>query len=133
MMKPLQVKYIFIFWLLYEPLNCITLDYQMWVIINIVIVVVVAAFGWLLIKQKLRINLGHTNQCDQIWKIFVILNVFGNCLTIYLIFGKMLNFLWNFFNAIWHIFIVNNGQYVKNYVAIWSHWCQCRSTFWQVR
>ena len=39
-----------------------------------------------------------------------ILKVFGNCLRVYLIFGKMLNHLWKIFNAIGHIFIVTDWQ-----------------------
>ena len=39
-----------------------------------------------------------------------ILKVFGNCLRVYLIFGKMLNHLRKIFNAIGHIFIVTDWQ-----------------------
>ena len=42
-----------------------------------------------------------------------ILKVFGNCLRVNLIFGKMLNLLWKFLYAIGHLFIATNGQIWK--------------------
>ena len=43
-----------------------------------------------------------------------ILKVFGKCLRVYLIFGKMMTILRKFFYAIGHIFLVTNGQIWKN-------------------
>ena len=47
-------------------------------------------------------------KCDSI------LNVNRNCLRVYILFGKMLNLLWKFFNAIGHIDIVKNGSVWTN-------------------
>ena len=44
--------------------------------------------------------------------------VFDKFLTVYFLFGKMLSLLWQ----IWAIFIVANGQILKNNLTIWSHW-----------
>ena len=48
------------------------------------------------------------------WQYFKSL---GNCLRVFLIFGKMLNLLWKFWYAFGHIFIVTNGQIWKNYYS----------------
>ena len=53
------------------------------------------------------------------------LQIFGQFLTVYLLFGKMLNLLWQICDIIGLIFIVGNGQILKNNLTIWSH-CQCR-------
>ena len=49
------------------------------------------------------------------------LQVFGNFLTLYLLFGKMLSLLWQICDIIWLIFIVANGHILKNILTIWSH------------
>ena len=50
------------------------------------------------------------------------LQVFGKFLTIYCLFGKMLRLLLQICDIIGLIFIVANGQIVKNNLTIWSHW-----------
>ena len=50
------------------------------------------------------------------------LQVFGNFLTIYLLFGKMLSLLCQICDIIGLIFIVANGQILKNNLTIWSRW-----------
>ena len=52
------------------------------------------------------------------------LQVFGKSLTIYFLFGKMLSPIWQNCDLIELIFIVANGQLLKNDLTIWSHW-QC--------
>ena len=48
--------------------------------------------------------------------------VFGNFLTVYFLFGKMLSLLWQTCDIIGLICIVGNGQILKNNLTIWSHW-----------
>ena len=50
------------------------------------------------------------------------LQVFGNFLTVYFSFGKMLSILWQIWDIIGLIFIAANGQILKNNLTIWSHW-----------
>ena len=49
-------------------------------------------------------------QCDQIWQK---LKVFGYFWKGYLLFGKILNLLWQIFHANGLIYIVLNGQILK--------------------
>ena len=42
-------------------------------------------------------------------------------LSVYLLFRKILERLWQISNAIGQVFIDMNGQLLKNYLAIWSH------------
>ena len=41
------------------------------------------------------------------------------------VFGKMLRLLWRICYIVGLIFIVENGQIVKNSIDIWSHWFLC--------
>ena len=50
------------------------------------------------------------------------LQVFGKFLTVYFLFGKMLCLLWQICDIIMLIFIVANGQILKNNLTICSHW-----------
>ena len=50
--------------------------------------------------------------------------VFCNSLTVYFLFGKMLSILCQICDIIGLIFIVSNGQILKNNLTILSHWCQ---------
>ena len=43
-------------------------------------------------------------------------------LQVSLVFGKILNLLWQSLKAIGQFFIVVNSQILKNDLAIWSHW-----------
>ena len=52
------------------------------------------------------------------------LAVFGKFWVVYFLFGKMLNLLWRIFYIFGLIFIVENGQILKNYLTIWSHCTQ---------
>jgi len=57
-----------------------------------------------------------SGQSDQIWRNLPLLQkiqVFGKCLTVYLLFGKMLTQLWQIWYIIGLIFIVSNGKYLK--------------------
>ena len=49
-----------------------------------------------------------------------------NFLTAYFLFGKMLRLLWQICNFIGLIFILANGQILKNNLTIWSH---CKRLF----
>ena len=51
------------------------------------------------------------------------LQVFGNFLTVYFLFGKMLSLLWQICDIIGLIFNVANVQILKNNLTIWSHLC----------
>ena len=46
-------------------------------------------------------------------------------LSVYFLFGKMLRLLWRICYIVGLIFIVENGQIVKNSIDIWSHWFLC--------
>ena len=46
---------------------------------------------------------------------------FGKMLMVYLVFGKILNLLWQKYD-IWRIFIVTNGQILNSFRATWSLW-----------
>ena len=56
------------------------------------------------------------------------INIFGNFLRVYLVFGILLNLLWQTMIAIGQILIDVNGQKLKNNPAIWSHWTYFTST-----
>ena len=62
-------------------------------------------------------------QSDQIWRNFTTLaksvQIFGKFLMICLLFGKMLIILWQIDDIIGLIFIVANGQILKNNLTIW--------------
>ena len=65
-----------------------------------------------------------TTQCEQIWQNFATLAkiyVSGKFLMVYFLFGKMLSLLWQICYIIGLIFIVANGQILKNILTIWSH------------
>ena len=53
------------------------------------------------------------------------LKVFGNILRGYLVFGILMNILWQIWSAIRQIVIVAYGKIFKNNLAIWSHCLQC--------
>ena len=61
-------------------------------------------------------KLSYHEQCDQIWQ-----NLAN------LLFGKMLTLLWQICDIIRLIFIVANGQKLKNNLSIWSHWSRGRN------
>ena len=50
------------------------------------------------------------------------LQVFVKFWTVYFLFGKMFTLLWQIWYFIALIFIVVNGQILKNNLTIWSHW-----------
>lgn len=49
------------------------------------------------------------------------LNVLGHFLRVYLVWGKMFDLLWQFFNDLGQIFAVALAQYRAHYLDIWSH------------
>ena len=49
------------------------------------------------------------------------LQVFGKFLTVHFLFGKILSLLWQICVIIGLVFILENGQILKNNKAIWSH------------
>ena len=51
-----------------------------------------------------------------------ILQVFGKFLTVYFLFGKIVNLLWQICYTSGLIFIVANGPILKYNLTIWSHW-----------
>ena len=53
-----------------------------------------------------------------------IIQEFGKFLTVYFLFGKMLSLIWQFWYIIGLIFIIANGQLLKNNLTIWSRWPQ---------
>ena len=57
------------------------------------------------------------------------LKVFGNILRGYLVFGILMNILWQIWSAIRQIVIVVYGKIFKNNLAIWSHCLQCYLMF----
>ena len=60
-------------------------------------------------------------QCDQIWRIIATLqNLYRFC-GVYLLFGKILELLWQILYGIGKFFIHVNGRMLKNNLAIWSH------------
>ena len=50
------------------------------------------------------------------------LQVLGNFLTVFFLFGKMLSLLWQICDLIGLFFHVANGQILKNNLTIWSHY-----------
>ena len=56
-----------------------------------------------------------------LWQKFVF---FGNFLTVYFVFGKILMWLWQICDIIGLICIVANDQILKNNLTIWSHCSQ---------
>ena len=68
---------------------------------------------------KLESNVSG-NQFDQIWQNFAT----GKFWTVYFLFGKILSLLWQICDILGLIFIVANGQILKNNLIIWSHWWQ---------
>ena len=61
------------------------------------------------------------NQCDQIWQNFDTLAKISKTLailTIYLVFCKILNLLWQLFYAIGRNFIVKNGPMLYHLVTL---------------
>ena len=61
------------------------------------------------------------------------LQVFGNFSTVYFLFGKMMDLLWQIWNIVWIIFIVAKGQISKNNLTNWSHWISVDSFFFRHR
>ena len=61
-----------------------------------------------------------------------ILQVFGIFLRVYLLLGKMLSLLWQFCDIIGLIFIVENGQILKNNQTIWSHCFEVKRNWWDL-
>ena len=63
---------------------------------------------------------------DQIWwkccHFGKILQLFGIILRVYLVFGKILNLLWQILCAFEQMFIIISGQILKNNLDILSHW-----------
>ena len=57
-------------------------------------------------------------EISSLWKKFTSL---WNNLMVYFLFGKMLSLLWQICEIIGLIFIVVNGQILKNNPTIWSH------------
>ena len=51
-----------------------------------------------------------------------ILLIFGKFLTVFFLFGKMLNLLWQICYITGIVFIIANGQILKHNLTIWSHW-----------
>ena len=49
------------------------------------------------------------------------INILGNFLRVYLVFGILLKLIWQILNAIGQIFIDVNGQKLKKNLTIWSH------------
>ena len=71
--------------------------------------------------KVLRDELNSVTRFDEISTLWQ-KKVFGEFFWIaYLVFGKLLYQLWNFY-ATGQIFIVVNGQILKKNMAIWSHW-----------
>ena len=46
---------------------------------------------------------------------------YGNLSRVYLVFSKMLSLLWQICNCVGLIFIVGNGQILKDNLTVWSH------------
>ena len=71
--------------------------------------------------KVLRDELNSVTRFDEISTLWQ-KKVFGEFFWIaYLVFGKLLYQLWNFY-ATGQIFIVVNGQILNKNMAIWSHW-----------
>ena len=51
-----------------------------------------------------------------------LLKIFGKYLRFYLVFGKILKLIWQFFINFWQIWTNVASQIIKNNLAIWSHW-----------
>ena len=87
---------------------------------------------WISVSRKRPLNqLSHNHcpsrltslQCDQIIRNFAkvdnILKVFGNCLTFYLIFGKILSYVvWTFVICYWVHFHCYNLVKIENYYTV---------------
>ena len=56
-----------------------------------------------------------------VWPELAKIRHFGKFLTVHFLFGKMISLLWRFLYIIELIFIVTNGQILKNNLTIWSH------------
>ena len=61
------------------------------------------------------VYLAKFHQVGNIWKVL------GNCLRVYLLFGKMLNSIWKFSMFLGAFSIWQMGKYWKNNIDIWSH------------
>ena len=105
---------------------------------------IIKRFTFLIESKPVKQEVGHTvivsllwftsrhqpiNQCDQILRYFAtqatFYKAFGHFLSNYLVFGKIVNLLWQIFYSFGQFFIVQYGQILKNNIAIWSH---CEST-----
>ena len=75
------------------------------------------------IKQNEKHHSRCESQCDQICEILAFWNnkiKAGKTLMLYLVFGKILNLLWQKCYAIGQISVVVNCQILHSYLAIWS-------------
>ena len=62
-------------------------------------------------------------QCDQIWRNFDTLKIFGTHLKRHFLFGKILNYFGKNFMFLGKFSLFTKyGQILKNYPAIWSPW-----------
>ena len=79
-----------------------------------------------------RISYFTVSQCDQMWRNLATLVKFKKSLTkffrVYLVFGKILQLLWQKCNAIGQVCTVTDGEIFKDNLAIWSH-CSTDNTY----
>ena len=82
---------------------------------------------WLISFTSYQVHFDGTGgQCEQIWRNFSTWDsLIFPCLFLsyYLVFGKIVNLLWQIFPSYVQIFSVINGQILNSKIAIWSH-CQ---------
>ena len=72
-----------------------------------------------LIHQHLRSDLAKFHHFGKIFKVL------GNFSTVHLLFGKILNLLWQILYTFGQFFFAVNGQMLKNNPAILSHCLRC--------
>ena len=73
----------------------------------------------------LQITSGHVDSLTRFAKISPLcqkIHVFGKFLTVYFLFRKMLSLLLQIWYIFGRIFIVADGQILKNNLTIWSHY-----------
>ena len=63
-----------------------------------------------------------SKESPPVWPDLAQFRHFGKFLTVYFLFGKMLNLLLQISYIFGLIFIVAEGQILKNNLTIWSHW-----------
>ena len=71
------------------------------------------------LSQTVAGSVTRFGEFSPLRKIFKVLH---NFLRVYLLLGKILDWLWQISCAIGQVFIDINGQMLKNNLAIWSHW-----------